>query len=139
MADPISIGALVVAALAVGATEAAKKVLPTAAADAYQALKSTALRLIGSDVEKLEANPDSEPRQAVIAELVEEQPAEAQAELHALAEALRDALKAEGRGDSVATTYNQFINSGSGQQFNAPGGTQNFGAMTFGSSAASKE
>lgn len=127
MSDPVSIGAIVAAALSAGATEAGKSVLPTVVNDAYHALKSTVLRLIGSDVERLEANPDSEARKGVVAELVDEQPEPEKIELRVLVAALTQALERDGMHISHENMLNQFNNSGSGQQFNAPGGTQNFG------------
>ncbi|MGL4558593.1 MAG: hypothetical protein ACRCV5_13905, partial [Afipia sp.] len=74
----------------------------------------------------LEQKPDSAARAAVVAEIVDDQPPEAQHELLTLAETLRAALQSEGKGEAVATMLNQFENHG-GTQYNAPGGTQNFG------------
>lgn len=101
MPDPITIGGLVAAAISAGAGEAGKAALGGAAKDAYQALKSAASRLLGPAVDQLEARPESEARAVVIAELFEEQPEPAQAELQRLAEALHVALDAEGRGATV--------------------------------------
>ena len=124
MPDPITVGSLVAAAIAAGAVEAGKGV----AKDAYEGLKELASRVLGPDVVQLEAAPDSKGRAVVVAELVEKQPEPVRMELAQLAEALRSALGAEGKGKALATMVNQF-NAYGGRQFNAPGGTQNFGAI----------
>lgn len=127
MPDPISAGALVAAAMTAAAPIIGKDVLGQAAKDAYVALKSRLAAFAARDTEKLEENP-TESRGAVLAEEVDAQPEEQQTDLRALAESLLQALRAEGQGDRVAATLNQF-NAYGGQQFNAPGGTQNFGAF----------
>lgn len=101
MADPITLGSLIAAALAAGASEAGKAALGAAAMDAYQALKAAAGRLLGPAAEQLEARPDSEHRAGVVAELVDELPDPDRHALGQLAEALRAALAAEGRGATI--------------------------------------
>jgi hypothetical protein len=103
MPEPITVtvGALVAGALSAGATEAGKAVLGQAAKDAYAALRSAAARVLGSAVARLETKPESEDLAAVVREDVEAQPAEVQAELLALAEALKAALAAEGRAGTI--------------------------------------
>ena len=103
MPDPITIGSLVAAALAAGAAEAGKAVLGQAAKDAYDKLKSAAARVLGAAVGRLEKKPESDDLAAVIADDVAAQPAEVQAELRALAEALKAALAAEGRAGRSTT------------------------------------
>jgi hypothetical protein len=92
MPDPITVGALVAAALAAGATEAGKAVLGQAARDAYAALASAATRVVGPMAASLAGKPESTDLAAVNA-----QPADIQSELRSLAEALKAALPAEGR------------------------------------------
>jgi hypothetical protein len=101
MPEPLTVGSLVAAALAAGATEAGKGLLGGVANDAYEKLKSVAGRVLGSSVTQLEAKPDSNNRAGVVAELVEEQPEPTQAELRQLAEGLREALAAEGLGATI--------------------------------------
>ncbi len=125
MAEPITIGALVAAALAAGAVEAGKGVLGAAAKDAYAGLKALAARVLGPAAEQLEAKPESDNRAGVVAELVEEQPAEVQESLRALAEALRGALAAEGRGATIDNRITVIATGGSV----AAGRDVNIGAM----------
>lgn len=126
MADPITLGALIATALASGASEAGKAALGAAAKDAYEALKSATRRLLGPAAEQLESRPDSNPR--AVAKLADDLPETDRNGLATLAEALSRALVAEGRGERLAQTINQFYNTGSGQQFNAPGGTITLGS-----------
>ena len=62
---------------------------------------AAAARLLGSAATRLENKPESEDLAGVVADDVAAQPAEVQAELRALAEALRSALAAEGRASSI--------------------------------------
>jgi hypothetical protein len=101
MTDPITVGALVAGALGAGAAKAGKAVLGQAAKDAYERLKAAAPAALGAAVGRLEKKPDSDDLAAVVAEDVDAQPADVQAELRALAEALRAALDAEGRAGTV--------------------------------------
>lgn len=128
MPDPVTVGALVAATLSSAANAIGKDVVSPAVKDGYTALKGMVARWAAPNVEQLEQKPDSAARAAVVAEIVDDQPPEAQHELLTLAETLRAALQSEGKGEAVATMLNQFNNYG-GQQFNAPGGTQNFGTM----------
>lgn len=101
MPDPVTLGALVAAALSAGAIEAGKAVLGATAKDCYEQLKMLASHLLGPSVSDLEARPESSARLGVVAEMVEEQAPPDQARLKALAEALRTALAAEGRGATI--------------------------------------
>jgi epoxyqueuosine reductase QueG len=98
MVEPVTTGGLVAAALAAGAGTMAHGALGAAARDLYQGLKSAVVRATGHerDVADLEANPDSGPRAAVLAEVIDSHTAGAE-ELRALAERLVAALDAEGR------------------------------------------
>lgn len=125
MADPITIGGLVAAALAAGAVEAGKGVLGTAAKDAYEALKGAAQRLIGAPAEALEGKPASDARASVLAEEVDEAPEVVQAELRQLAEALREAMTAEGKGAAIDNRITVIATGGSV----AAGRDVNIGAM----------
>jgi hypothetical protein len=101
MPEPFTVGVLVAAMLSAGASEAGKAALGAATKDAYEKLRSLAGRLLGPAVTHLEAKPESRNRAGVVAELVEEQPAATQAELRQLAESLRNALAADGRGAMI--------------------------------------
>lgn len=101
MPDPITVGALVAAALAAGAAEAGKAVLGQAARDAYDRLKAAAAGFLGPALGMLEKNPESDDLAAGVAEAVDGQPDPVRAELRRLAEELRAALTAEGRGATV--------------------------------------
>ena len=126
MPDPITIGSLVAAALAAGAAEAGKAVLGQAAKDAYDKLKSAAARVLGAAVGRLEKKPESDDLAAVVADDVAAQPAEVQAELRALAEALKAALAAEGR---AGTIDNRITVIASGADAIAAGRDVNIGSM----------
>lgn len=130
--DPITIGTLAAAALAAGATEAGKAVLGAAARDAYDMLKSVVAGWAAPDVDDLESKArkgaPTKAREAVVAETIDARPEPDRDEVRALAVALSEALKAEGRGGALATTINQFNAYDNSRQYNAPGGTQNFGS-----------
>lgn len=127
MPEPLTTGALVAAALTAAAQVIGKDVIGQAAKNTYIALKSRLAAFAARDAEKLEENP-TEARAAVLVEEVDARPETDKADLRTLAEMLIETLKEDGQGDKVATTLNQFNNYG-GQQFNAPGGTQNFGTF----------
>lgn len=101
MPDPITIGALVAGALGAGAAEAGKAVLGEVARDAYEKLKSATGAILGPALAMFEKKPDSDDLAAGVADAVAAQPAQVQAELGQLAEALRAALVAEGRAGSI--------------------------------------
>ena len=126
MPDPVTTGALVAAALTAAAPIIGKDVVGPAVKDAYAALKSAISRWAAEDVDKLEAKPDSPARAAVVAEAVDDAPEPDRAALRDLVDQLRAALAAAGQAEAAATITNTFTNYG-GQQFNAPGGTQNIG------------
>ena len=113
MPEPITTGALVAAALSAGAGALGKEVVGAAVKDAYAALKAAVGRWAAPNVEQLEAKPDSDARAGVLAELVDEQPEAARTEVRALAEALRDALVAEGRGAVVDNRITVIADRGS--------------------------
>lgn len=130
MPEPTSIGALVAATLAAGAVEAGKATFGEAAKDAYEKLKSFAVRLIGPSVAELEAKPSSVPRAGVVAEKVDEQAVADKTELKALAEALREALVAEDRGvllDNQIMRINVFADRGG----IAAGGNLSVGTVNY--------
>ena len=91
MPDPITVGVLVAGALSLG-SEAVKAVVGEAVKDAYRALKAK-LAICAGDVAELEKTPHSEPRKAVIAEVVNNLPAKDQDELRGLAQVLTASLK----------------------------------------------
>ena len=92
MADPITVGVLVASALSLGG-EAVKVAVGEAVKDAYKALKAKLTIWAEVDVAELEKTPHSEPRKAVIAEVVNNLPPEDQEKLQELAQVLTTKLK----------------------------------------------
>lgn len=108
MADPVTIGTLAAAALSAGAGALGKEVVGAVIKDAYTALKGKLAGLIGnSDVDKLEADPESRGRALTLSEEVDKQPDAARDEIKALAEALQAALQAAGQGAVVDNRITQ--------------------------------
>lgn len=95
MTDAVTIGTLAAAALAMASDAAIKGVVGEAVKDAYKALKGKVARWAGADVEALEKSPASTARQSVVAEVVDARPAEDQASVKAIADALITAMKSE--------------------------------------------
>jgi tetratricopeptide (TPR) repeat protein len=93
MTDPITVGALVAWALGLGGEAIVKGAVGEAVKDAYQALKTRVSRWAAGDVEALENTPNSNTRQAVIAETVNQLSREDQEALRDLAQALAGKLK----------------------------------------------
>jgi hypothetical protein len=91
-ADPITIGVLVASALSLGG-EAVKTAVGEGVKDAYKALKAKAAAWAAGDVAELEKTPSSDARKAVIAEVVNNLPADDRGELRDLAQALTSRLK----------------------------------------------
>lgn len=129
--DPISVGTLAAAALSAGAAETGKAVLGGAARDAYDRLKALVARWAAPDVTALEARAQegaaTKAREAVLAEAIDARPQPDREAVRALAEVLGAALAAESSAPALATTLNQFNAYDTARQFNAPGGTMNFG------------
>jgi hypothetical protein len=88
MTDPITVGSLAAAAIAMAAEGAAKGFFGEAAKDAYIALKSRISRWASGHIDALEKSPTSKARQAVLAELIDAQPINEQGTIRQLAEAL---------------------------------------------------
>lgn len=108
MADPATIGTLAAAALSAGAGALGKEAVGVVVKDAYAALKAKLAGLIGSsDVDKLEADPESKGRALTLSEEVDKQPDAARAEIKALAEALQAAFQAAGQGTAVDNRITQ--------------------------------
>jgi hypothetical protein len=70
MPDPVTLGALVAAALSMGGEATLKGAVGEAVKDAYKLLKEKVSHWAFSDAEALEKTPASTTRQAVIAEIV---------------------------------------------------------------------
>ena len=92
MPDPTTVGVLVAGALSLGG-EAVKTAVGEAVKDAYKALKAKLAIWAAGDVAELEKTPHSDLRKAVIAEVVNNLPAEDQDELRVLAQVLTTGLK----------------------------------------------
>jgi hypothetical protein len=93
MPDPVTLGALVAAALSMGGEATLKGAVGAAVKDAYKLLKEKVSHWAFSDAEALEKTPASTTRQAVIAEIVNARPKEDQESLRVLAETLVAGLK----------------------------------------------
>ncbi len=95
MADPMTIGTLVAAALSLGAEALVKGAVGEAVKDGYKALKDVVAHWAAGDVAELEKAPGSRPRQAVLAEAIDARTESEQSALRDMAEALVATLKAE--------------------------------------------
>ena len=93
MPDPITVGVLVAGALSLGGEAVKAGVVGEAVEDAYNALKARVAIWAAGDVAELDKTPNSEPRKAVIAEVVNNLPAKDQDELRGLAQVLTTRLK----------------------------------------------
>lgn len=114
--DPITgaILAALAAGVVGGATEVGKKLI----VDAYGALKAALKKKHGkaSDVveavDDLEKKPDSEARQAVVAEEIAATKANDDPELTQLAQALLEAVKKTPEGEKIVSKYNIQVQGG---------------------------
>jgi hypothetical protein len=93
MPDPVTLGALIAAALSMAGEATLKGAVGEAVKDAYKALREKVSHWAFNDVEALEQTPTSTTRQAVIAEIVDARPRDDQEPLRALAETLVAAVK----------------------------------------------
>jgi hypothetical protein len=93
MADPLTVGVVVVGALRLAAEAVVKTAVGEAVKDAYAALKSKLSAWAASDVAALEQQPGSTARQAVIGEIVDGLPPAEQDALRKLAQALAAELE----------------------------------------------
>jgi hypothetical protein len=109
--EPITTGALAAAALSLGA-----KVADTATGeivkDAYKALKAKLASWASHDVAELEKTPDSQPRQAVLAEIVDKRPSEDQQLVRELAETVIRHLKPKSEGGTVSASGENVVAAG---------------------------
>ena len=108
--DPITTAIL--AALAVGVSSGATEVGKKLIVDAYDALKAALKKKCGVEsdvveaVEKLEEDPESKARQAVVGEEVADAKLLEDLELTKLAQALMDALQNTLEGKQAVSKYN---------------------------------
>jgi hypothetical protein len=123
MVDPVTVGALTASALAMAGDAIVKGVVGETVKDSYKALKGKIAHWAGADVDALEKAPTSAARQAVVAEIIDAQPADAKTALRPLIEQLTTALKASGIQTAVDNSIavgnskvNAPITSGSGNQ-----------------------
>lgn len=122
MVEPVTTGALVAGALSGGAAALAKGMLGEAAKDAYKKLKNAVTAWGGHDVQSLEQHPESAPREAIVAELVDTRDEREKAQIAALARALMDELGDAGRARAetritVIATHGGYA-AGGNQTFN---------------------
>jgi hypothetical protein len=109
MADPVTVGVLVASALGMAGDTIIKSAVGEAVRDAYKALKSKVAHWAGAEVEAMEKAPTSPGRRAVVAEIIDAQPADATTALRPLAEQLIAALQASGTADIQATVSNSNV------------------------------
>jgi leucyl aminopeptidase (aminopeptidase T) len=95
MTDPVTVGALASAALAMAAETVVKGAVGEAVKDAYKKLKNTIAHWASSDVEALEREPGSAGRKAVVAELIDKQSEADKSAVENLTAALIASLKKE--------------------------------------------
>jgi hypothetical protein len=88
MSDPVTIGGLVAATLALAAETGFKGVVGEAVKDAYKKLKDKVAVWAGEEVATLEAAPSSEGKQLAVAEIIDDRPENERKELSALAKIL---------------------------------------------------
>jgi hypothetical protein len=93
MSDPVTIGTLAASVLAMAAETVLKSSVTEVVKDAYKKLKEKVAAWSRGDVETLEKMPTSISRQRVIAEEIDRQSPEDQAEIRRLAVALSEALR----------------------------------------------
>jgi hypothetical protein len=148
VADPITVGMLVAGVLSLGG-EAVKTAVGEVVKDAYKALKDKLAAWAAGDVAELEKTPSSDARKAVIAEVVNNLPAEDQAELRDLAQSLTSRLKEAapaigldiGRLDALSVELGKIVvTEGIGTRIQEAhvSGTFRSGDISVGSSAGKK-
>jgi hypothetical protein len=93
MPDPFTIGSIAASALAIAAEEVVKTGVGAIVKDTYKALKSRIADWSSDDVDALVKEPNSKGRQLVLAESIDRQPPEVQAEIKSLTLALNQALR----------------------------------------------
>lgn len=111
--DPISMAliAAVVSGVTAGVSSGATSVVSQGMVDAYNGLKDALIAKFGSDsdlagaVDSLERKPDSESRQGVVREAIEESNAYKDDDLKALAEALLSAVQQTPEGAATVENY----------------------------------
>jgi hypothetical protein len=96
MVADLTIGAVIASALGMAGDAIVKGAVGEAVKDSYKALKGKIAHWARDDVDALEKAPTSAARQAVVAEIIDSQPADDVAEVRALAERLIAALRAGG-------------------------------------------
>jgi hypothetical protein len=110
--EPITTGALAAAALALG-TKVADTATGEVVKDAYRALKAKIANWASShDVAELEKTPDSQARQAVLAEIIDNRPREDQQLVRELAETIISHLESNSEGGKVVASGQNSIAAG---------------------------
>ncbi len=92
MTDEVTIGGLAASTLGIASEALLKGAVGEGVKDAYRALKDKIAQWGGRDVDALEREPASAARRAVVAEIIDAQPAEEAAAVHVLAKRLIAAL-----------------------------------------------
>jgi hypothetical protein len=101
MADPVTIGTLAAAALAIAAEAALKGGVGEAVKDAYAALKSWIGKWAEHDVKALESSPGSSARKAVLAEAIDTLKEDDALTVRKLAEELVTALRSDAASTAI--------------------------------------
>jgi hypothetical protein len=101
MSDPVTIGTLAASMLAMAAEAVVKSGVGEVVKDAYTALKEKLAIWARGDIEALAKTPTSTSRQVVIAEEIDRQSPEDQADIQKLAIALNDALRNAARAGPI--------------------------------------
>ncbi|WP_456619043.1 MULTISPECIES: hypothetical protein [unclassified Bradyrhizobium] len=101
MTDPLTVGALVAAALGMAGEAVLKGAVGEAVKDGYKTLRDKVAGWADKDVRALEQAPTSAARRAVIAEILDAKPLEEVTPARDLAEQLIAALKAGGASTST--------------------------------------
>jgi hypothetical protein len=101
MSDPVTIGTLAASVLAMAAEAVVKSGVGEVVKDAYKALKEKVAIWARGDIEALAKTPTSTSRQVVIAEEIDRQSPEDQADIQKLAIALNDALRNAARAGPI--------------------------------------
>lgn len=96
MAEPVTVGVFIATVLGIAGEAILKGAVGEAVKDSYSVLKGKIAHWARDDVEALEKAPTSAARQAVVAEIIDAQPADCLPSLRASAERLSSDLKAAG-------------------------------------------
>lgn len=107
MTDIATIGTLAASVMATATDAVIKGFATEAVKDSYKALKNRILGVAGTDTNALEANPQSKARQAVVAEIIDQQANDEKERLLYLMTALVQAIESAGDEKPVGIDVNE--------------------------------